>query len=100
MEFAGVKKIGMDLYEISCPAAFYLLFLVEEHLGVGDVVSKGQAIATCSTECQLINIYVDFTCEILEVNQPFIDCLRATEGKDFEHLGFAQDSWIFRVQRV
>ncbi len=97
---AGIKDLGNDLYELSCPCAFYTLFQVEEILPVGEIVASGDEIASCSTECQSLSISVDFTCKIAEVNQPFIDCLRATGGKDFEYKGFSQTDWICRVQKV
>lgn len=99
---SGIKDLGNDLYELNAPCAFYILFQVLEILPVGEVVSGqyGQEIASCVTECQSVSISVDFTCKIVEINQPFIDCLRATEGKDFELQGFKQTDWICRVQKV
>lgn len=102
----GIKDLGNDLYELSCPCAFYIYFQVLEILPVGEVVGQltlgknGQEMASCVTECQSASICVDFTCKIIEINQPFIDCLRATEGKDFEYKGFKQTDWICRVQKV
>ncbi len=97
---ADIKDLGNDLYELSCSCAFYIMFQVEEILPVGEVVGGGYEIASCSTECQTLSLSVDFTCKIVEINQPFVDCLREVGGKDFEYKGFSQTDWICRVQKV
>ncbi len=96
----NIKDLGNDLYELNCPCAFYILFQVVEILPVGEVVGGGNEIADCMTECQSASLSVDFMCKIIEINQPFIDCLREMEGKDFEQKGFLQTDWICRVQKV
>lgn len=96
---ALLKDLGNNLYKISAPAAFYILFQVDEHLPIDTVAGAGQEIASCSTECQSLSLSVDFTCKIVQINQPFIDYLKATEGRNFEDK-FSQADWILIVEKV
>lgn len=95
----NMKQISQDTYELHADCAFYMLFEVLEYLPVGTVVGEGQQIACCGTECQLISVYVDFCCKVVEVNHPFIDYLKFKNGRDFEDK-FPQNTWICRVQKA
>ncbi|KOY85864.1 hypothetical protein AD998_06655 [bacterium 336/3] len=91
---AAIKELGNDLYEISVPFAPDTLFQMIEYLPVGEVVGSKEEIVSFVTESQMLGISVDFTCKIVEINQLFIDSLRATWGFS------SPTDWICRVQKV
>lgn len=95
-----LKDVGNGLYEISTSCAFFILFRIEEHLPVGEVVGAHLEIACCATECQTLSLSIDFTCQIVEINQTFIDYTRATDGKDLDNDTYKHTDWIYRVRKV
>lgn len=100
MENEFVKPLGDDLYELSCPCPFFIFFVVEMCLPVGSIAQAKQELAVCSTECQFFSLYVDFSCEVVEVNQPFLDRIEKTEGKWLEEWGFSQSDWLLRIKKI
>ncbi|KOY85865.1 hypothetical protein AD998_06660 [bacterium 336/3] len=99
----NIRELGNDLYEISCCPVHCFMFGIDEHLPVGRVVGVGEPMAHWSTENQLLNLETDFTCKIVEINQPLIDYFRETNDghlKDLTTNGFSPTDWVYVVQKM